>query len=215
MTNFAHYVQPHPNLRVLGPNIKFFVANNVKGIFEQGAYQSYGAEMAELRAWVIAQMLWNPQLDSKKLIDEFVKGYYGPAATHIKAYLDLIHDAIAKTDDWLGCYSKPDAKFLSLETLAKGNEYLNTARESVLNNPGYLQRVDVARLPVMYVFLVRWNELKARANEKLTWPITVSIDELLKQFEQIAKENKITRIAEPVEGLDKLRDAVKKQKAKG
>ncbi len=32
----------------------------------------------------------------------------------------------------------------------------------------------------------------AQTNEKLTWPITVSIDELLKQFEQIAKENKIT-----------------------
>ena len=65
VTNFAHYVQPHPNLRVLGPNIKFFADNNVKGIFEQGAFQSGGAEMAELRAWVIAQMLWNPQQDGR------------------------------------------------------------------------------------------------------------------------------------------------------
>jgi len=215
VTNFAHYVQPHPNLRVLGPNIKFFAQNNVKGIFEQGAYQSYGAEMAELRAWVIAQMLWNPDLDGDKLIDEFVNGFYGPAAAHIKAYIALIHEAIAKTDDHLGCYSPPDAKFLSLATLLKGNEYLAAAEKSVENNPDYLKRVTLARLPLMYVFLVRWNELKAQAQaEKLTWPMTESIDEIFAQFEQTAKENKITRIAEPIEGLDKLRDEVKKQTEK-
>ncbi|MFW9997928.1 MAG: DUF4838 domain-containing protein, partial [Candidatus Odinarchaeota archaeon] len=39
-TNFRHYILPHPNLRVLGPNVKFFVDHNVKGIFEQGAYTS-------------------------------------------------------------------------------------------------------------------------------------------------------------------------------
>jgi len=37
-TNFKHYVMPHPNLRVLAPNIRFLVAHGVKGLFEQGAY---------------------------------------------------------------------------------------------------------------------------------------------------------------------------------
>ena len=80
-TNFRHYVMPHPNLRVLGPNVKFFADHNVKGIFEQGAYQSYGSEMAELRAWVLAKLLWDPSRDGEKLTNEFIEGYYGPAAT--------------------------------------------------------------------------------------------------------------------------------------
>jgi hypothetical protein len=214
VTNFSHYLQPHPNLQVLGPNIKFFVDNNVKGIFSQGAYQSPGAEMAELRSWVIAQLLWNPSLDSAKLIDEFINGYYGPAAPHLKAYLNLIHDAIEKTDDKLTCYIQPDAKYLSLETLTKGRDYLNAARKSVENNPEYLNRVDLARLPVMYIFLVRWNDLKAQINDELSWPIETSIDELLEQFLQIAEKNKITHITEPVEGFDKLKDAVEQQKQK-
>ena len=67
---------PHPNLRVLGPNVKFFVDHSVKGLFEQGAYTSKGAEMAELRAWVLARLLWNPALDGQELIDEFIAGYY-------------------------------------------------------------------------------------------------------------------------------------------
>ena len=35
-TDFAHYLLPFPNQRVRRPNIRFFVANHVKGIFEAG-----------------------------------------------------------------------------------------------------------------------------------------------------------------------------------
>ncbi len=52
-TNFSHYIQPHPNLRVLGPNIRFFVDHGVRGIFEQGGYTSPGAEFAELKAGLL------------------------------------------------------------------------------------------------------------------------------------------------------------------
>jgi len=72
VTNFAHYIQPHPNLRVLAPNVRFFVDHGVKGIFEQGAYTSLGAEFAELKAWVLAKLLWDPRLDGEALVAEFV-----------------------------------------------------------------------------------------------------------------------------------------------
>jgi hypothetical protein len=67
-TDFAHYVQPHPNWFVLGPNLRFFQQHNVRGMFEQGAYQSHGSEMAELRAWVLARLLWDPHQDDRALI---------------------------------------------------------------------------------------------------------------------------------------------------
>ena len=67
-TDFAHYVQPHPNWFTLGANLRFFQKHHVRGVFEQGAYQSHGSEMAELRAWVLAQLLWNPQQDDRALI---------------------------------------------------------------------------------------------------------------------------------------------------
>ena len=134
-TNFRHYVLPHPNLRVLGPNVKFFADHNVKGIFEQGAYQSYGAEMAELRAWVLAKLLWDPTRDGQKLIDEFIEGYYGPAAPHIKAYLKITHDAVEQSGDWLGCFESHTAKFLSFDTLARGWQHLKAAEAAVQSDP--------------------------------------------------------------------------------
>src|SRR5206468_2781635 len=100
----THYLLPHPNLPVLGPNVKFFVAHHVKGLFEQGAYQTWGAEMMELRAWVLAKMLWDPTLDADKLMDEFLDGYYGPAAGGMRYYLDTLHAAATDAGQPLGCF---------------------------------------------------------------------------------------------------------------
>ena len=169
VTNFKHHILPHPNLQVLGPNVKFLVAHGAKGIFEQGAYTTNGAEMAELRAWVLAKMLWNPQLDDQKLIDEFLNGYYGPAGKHIKAYLDLMHDEVKKTGDWLGCFAGIEAsnvnigwqgktsKFITFETLSRGLAYLKAAEESVADDAELRFRVQCAQLPVMYGFMMCWN----------------------------------------------------------
>ncbi|HEY3280957.1 MAG TPA: DUF4838 domain-containing protein, partial [Armatimonadota bacterium] len=69
-TNFTDYVLPHPNWFALGPNVRFFRDHKVRGLFEQGAYQSHGSEMSEMRSWVLARLLWNPDQDDSKLIDE-------------------------------------------------------------------------------------------------------------------------------------------------
>ena len=97
-TNFSHYVQPHPNYGVLGRNIRLFVDRNVRGVFEQGAYQSWGSEMAELRAWVLAKLLWDPGLEEGRLREEFLKGYYGPAAGDMDDYLEGLEQALAKAE---------------------------------------------------------------------------------------------------------------------
>src|SRR5207253_1484283 len=58
VTDFKNYILPRPNWFTLGPNIRFFATNQVRGVFEEGAYGGYGGEMSELRAWVLAQLLW-------------------------------------------------------------------------------------------------------------------------------------------------------------
>ena len=94
-TNFLQYLAPCPNLESLVPNIRFFVKNNVKGIFEQGNYQNgKSGEFGELRAYMLARGLWNPDVDPD--VDSFLDAYYGGGAPFIKKYLDYIH---AKTRD--------------------------------------------------------------------------------------------------------------------
>lgn len=196
-TDFSHYVQPHPNYAVLAPNIRLFVGRNVRGVFEQGAYQSWGSEMAELRAWVLAKLLWDPRLDEDRLREEFLAGYYGPAAGAMDDYLEGLERALAKAGDPLGCYSPSDAKFLSLETLAGSWKRLEAARRKAGRSAEYSRRVLRASLPVAYAALSRWDELREearRAGRRWPWPETR--DALLTWFLEAARAENITMISE-------------------
>jgi hypothetical protein len=171
-TDFAHYVQPHPNWFTLGPNLRYLQQRGVRGVFEQGAYQSYGSEMAELRAWVLAQLLWNPQQDDRALINEFLDGYYGEAAApYIRRYLELMHDASRGYS--LTCYSGTDAPFLQFKYLAQAEELWQHA-EHVAQGPE-LARVRLSHLPLRYVWLSRWDALQQEARASGDkWPIALS-----------------------------------------
>lgn len=186
-TDFAHYVQPHPNWYVLGPNLRFFHRHHVRGMFEQGAYQSHGSELAELRAWVLAQLLWNPFQDDRALIREFVEGYYGrPAAPHILAYLELMHRA---SEGWnLTCFSRTDTPFHNLATLSAAEALWSAAEAASAGDPESLDRVRRARLPVRYVWLARWKALQEeRAATGASWPVPEDLRETAAAFADLAR----------------------------
>jgi len=196
-TNFAHYIMPHPNLRVLGPNIKFFTEHGVKGIFEQGAYQSYGAEMAELRAWVLAKLLWNPDRDPEALIDEFLAGYYEDAAGPIRRYLNMMHDEVLKTNYYLGCFSPVTSSFLNLDTIMRADKLFDEAEAAVADKPDVLFRVKVARMPIMYVKAMRWFDFQPEARRRgIKWPDIDEYNRLCQEFIDIGKKRGITRLSE-------------------
>jgi hypothetical protein len=170
-TNFSHYVQPHPNWFVLGPNVRFFSQNHVRGVFEQGAYQSHGSEMAELRAWVLAQLLWNAQQDDRALIDEFLVGYYGSeAAPPLRKYLELMHAASQGHN--LTCTSPPTAPHLRFEPLSQAEQLWQQAEAAVANQPELLERARLSHLPVRYVWLTQWAALRKECEAAgAKWPL--------------------------------------------
>ena len=76
VTNFKNHLYPYPNFNCLKPDIEFFVRNGAVGLFEQAdAYCNVG-DMVRLRYWVLSHLMWNPSLDTKKLVREFLYGYY-------------------------------------------------------------------------------------------------------------------------------------------
>ncbi|MGH8023147.1 MAG: DUF4838 domain-containing protein, partial [Limisphaerales bacterium] len=173
VTDFAHYVQPFPNWFQLGPNLRFFQTNHVRGVFEEGAYQSYGSELAEMRSWVLAQLMWNPRQDDRALIREFLNGYYGPAGKPIWQYLNLLNDASRGYN--LTCGSPTDAPFLQFKTLAKAEKLWQRAELDVAGDPDLLARVRLGHLAVQYVWLARWDALRKEcAASHGQWPLSAS-----------------------------------------
>lgn len=188
-TDFRNYVLPHPNWFVLGPNVRLFQANNVKGVFEQGAYQGYGAEMAELRAWVLAQLLWNPRQDDRALIQEFLRGYYGPAAGEIIGrYLELMHQASHGFN--LHCFLGKDPPHLRFQPLAAAERLWQQAEAAAARgaDPEWLPRVRLGHLPVRYAVLQGWNSLRRECREQgAAWPWPQSRHALAEEFRQVSQ----------------------------
>ncbi len=172
VTDFANYVLPHPNWFVLGPNARLFQQYGVRGVFEEGAYAGPGEEMAELRAWVLAQLLWNPQQDDRALIKEFLRGYYGASAGDIiERYLELMHDA--SKGFVLRCYLGPNPPHLRFQPLAAAERLWQQAEEAASReaDPDVLIRVRLGHLAVRNACLSRWESLRRECREQnATWP---------------------------------------------
>lgn len=163
VTNFSNYLVPHPNLRVLAPNVRFFVEHNVVGLFEQGDSQSGVGDFVALRAWLLAHLMWNPAADEQKLIDEFLTGYYGPAAPHLRAYLDLINDAGEESGKYIRCFMADTSSWLTLDQLNRATELYRKAEAAVADDATLAARVRRERLPLDHVWLSRYGALKVAA----------------------------------------------------
>jgi len=153
VTNFAHYLRPQPNVFVLGPNVRTFVEHGVRGLFEQGSYQSTGGDMAPLKAWLLAKMLWDPSRDPDALIREFLNGYYGPAGPFIYEYLQVLHQDAAASPLHLGLGAEVATAWPSYRAMVRANALFARAFQAVAGQPELESRLRLARVAVLYTWL--------------------------------------------------------------
>ena len=93
-TGFHHYLLPFPNFETMASNYRYFKRSNVMGVLEEGAYDAPWNEFSELKQWLIAKLLWNPDLNVDSLATVFINDYYGAAAPYVKQYYDLCNAQI-------------------------------------------------------------------------------------------------------------------------
>jgi len=204
VTNFNHFFRPQPVVHVLGPNVRTFVENGVRGIFEQGSYLSPGGDMAELKAWLLAKMLWDPKRPPQALIDEFLHGYYGAAAPHVRTYLEAMHRDALEHNYWVGCGAEVNAPFPSYQAMVQSEEAFRQAMKAVAGDPELERRVRLAHMPVTYSWLWR-PDLRLQADAAgFKWCASNDFLDGAHDVLAICKENAVTQYAEgrPIEQLE-------------
>ncbi|HWK56799.1 MAG TPA: DUF4838 domain-containing protein [Parapedobacter sp.] len=155
VVQFSNLYAPFPNLRILQPNIQYFSNHGVHVHFQQGNI-SKGGEFAELRPYLIAKLLWNPQVDIAKEMADFLNGYYGKAAPYIDEYIQSTHDLLEASKIKLTIYGSPEnhlAGFLSPEALVRYEHLFDQAERKIASDTTLLKRVKVARMPLTYAIL--------------------------------------------------------------
>ena len=153
--NFSHSVSPFPNLHVLAPNLRFFHAHGVRKHFQQ-TNTGPGHEMSELKSYLLARLLWNPETDVEAVMDDFLDGYYGQAGPFVRRYLETLRAALARSGAKLDIYEPPAAHAdgaLSAADVAACDALFDRAESAVARDPALLGRVRTARLPLMYAKL--------------------------------------------------------------
>ncbi len=160
VTNFAQYLLPHPNLHVLGPNIRFFADHGTIGLFEQGDSGSACGEFVELRAWLLAHLMWDPSRDANALIAEFLEGYYGPAAPALQKYIDTLRNAVERSDASLRCFMPDTSSWMDLDDYTAAAKCFQESQDAVAHDPLLSLRLRRARMALDYAWLTRYHALK-------------------------------------------------------
>ncbi len=203
-TNFQNYLQPLPNIKPMFENIQYIAAlDKIKSYFGEGAYNTMGAEFAELRAWVAARLLWNPNQDFQALIDEFCDGYYGAASTYIKQYIDLMHQSVEDTGDRIGAKEIITTDYLNYDFIKQADQLMAQAEAAASGE--FLNHVHDVRLGVDMTILLREHLYKADAEER--GEVWTEDPNRRSRFDQYSADANVTMYNEG-STLDKLKEAL-------
>lgn len=153
--NFDNIVSPFPNFHILQKNIQLFKENHVTMHFSQ-VNGIRGGDFSEMRAYMIAKLMWNPYQDADSLMQTFMKGYYGAAAPYLYQYQKIMQGALLASGQPLWIYDSPISHkdgMLKPVLLKTYNELFDQAEEAVKEDTTLLHRVQLSRLSLQYAEL--------------------------------------------------------------
>jgi hypothetical protein len=152
-TDFSSYLAPFPNFKNFASSIKTYAKSGVKGIFMQCAYTSPGSSDAELRGWVMARLLWNPDDDPDALVNEWMHGVYGGAFAPMRAAFDLAHVRFSDPNRHLRIFDMPSHDFWPEKITSSFDSLFASAEKLAAGDSTSLYYVRKNRMSIRYLQL--------------------------------------------------------------
>ena len=125
-TNFRYYITPFSNFGAIRENMKFYHENGVRGMFPQGNSQSISGEFGELRAYLLAKLMWNPYMTEEEYdrhMNEFLQAYYGAGWIYIRMFIDKTTELVANAESCINIYEEPLQSITQAEYLANETDF--------------------------------------------------------------------------------------------
>jgi hypothetical protein len=182
---------PTPTLATYAPTLRFLRAHNVEGVFTEFEYP-LTTDMRDMKVWVLCKLLEDPNRDGEALKNEFIDGYYGAAAPHVREYLTLLNKAAETSGADIGGIfpALKEFTYLTLDFLQKSNAIYERATQAVASDPIHALRlrrarysVDDATLKLFPTLIGKWV---AAGNAPADFPF--NRDEIAKRCLQVQYE---------------------------
>ncbi len=90
-TNFTDFNMTYANFDNFWNDMQLFLRLGVTGVFQQGNIASDNGEFGMLKGYIIAKLLWDPEMSEAEywaMIDEFLYNYYGEGGKHLREFID-------------------------------------------------------------------------------------------------------------------------------
>jgi len=195
LVNFTHFSLPFPNFNAIRADLPMYARRGVKGFLGQAVPPGAGKEMSELRNYVCAKLAWNINEDVDALIDDFMDGFFGPAAGPMREYFNLIHKEVEDAGRHMHLYSGLEAGYLTDDVMTRIGELFDEAEAVVRHDPALLKRVRKERMGEWYARLISHPGLVAKEGfietvdreQRKRW---------LDSYLAAARENRISRHCE-------------------
>lgn len=149
--NYHSYLMPTPNLARIEQDIRLYRDAGIAGIFCQGS-ACRGGQFEELRQYLLARCLWNPDVNVWAEADEWLRGVYGDrAGAAILDYLELLHRHVARNNVHMrsfGSGQEVNHELFTPDILKRGKLLWDKA-ERAAGSAELRRKVFAARAPEM------------------------------------------------------------------
>ena len=153
--DFACYLHPWPNLKSLRPNMQFYRECGVSQMLVQNDGAGINDIWTDLRVWLTAKWMWNPDLDEETLFQRAFRDCFGPAAADVRRAFDELHTCPRDTKRFpMGCFERVRSLGLSNTHIDIAAAHLAKAAE-LAEGTLYAENVLRARLPVDFTRAIR------------------------------------------------------------
>jgi len=175
------YLWPFPTWLTMCKNTASAYQDGVRALYRQGTAAGYGAEFTELRAYISARIMADPERDIAVDIREFTDAYYGPAAPYIREYIHW-YDSHITRNDIHNHHRWGDARgwvnWVNDEVVATSDGIFRRALRAVRRQEPYEAHTRAAYLPILLVKVLRAGlpEPQISGNDYILLPGNVGRD---------------------------------------
>ncbi len=179
VTDFRNLLMPFPDFKEFTADIKTYHQKGVRGIFFQGSGgHGPGSGDADLRAWVMARMLWNPYQDANRLVNEYLHGVYGKAFKPMRAYYDLMHEQVSAPDRHLHVFDKVTEEMWPESVISQMEKQHQQALDLAQGDETATYYIKKNQLAVTYLRLIlNSGRLEVKNGEYVPVGNTVSLED--------------------------------------
>ena len=158
---------PYTSLEAIFANMPFYAANKVRHYFMENEFGSRKGGVLgthafqELEIYATAKLMDNPALDKEALLRDYFAGYYGPAASEMRQYLDYLLDCQRRRPPAERAYFAT-WEYLDAEFFRKSSSLLEGALDKVRGDEAYTGRVLFEAVPLYSSLLALWPYLEQK-----------------------------------------------------